>query len=73
LEVAHQLNDLRVRRHVQRRGRLVGDQQFGIAGQRDRDHHPRAELVGVAQLLVDDAANTADLVIAITRNLPPRP
>ena len=42
LQVAHQLDDLRLCRHVQRRGRLVGDQEFGIARECDRDHHPLA-------------------------------
>ena len=39
LQLADQIDDLRLRRDVQRGGRLVGDQQFGVAGQRDRDHH----------------------------------
>ena len=29
LEIAHQVEDLRLGRHVERRGRLVGDQQRG--------------------------------------------
>ena len=46
-----QLQDLRLHRDVERRGRLVGDQEVRLAKQRDRDHHPLAhaagELVGV--------------------------
>ena len=34
----HQLEDLRLDRDVERRGRLVGDDQLGIAGERDGDH-----------------------------------
>ena len=33
-----QLQDLRLNGGVERRGRLVGDQQVGISGQRHRDH-----------------------------------
>ena len=47
-----QLQDLRLHGGVERRGRLVGDQQVGLAQQRDRDHHALAhaarELVRVA-------------------------
>jgi hypothetical protein len=41
--VAHlgeQLEDLCLDRDVERRGRLVGDQDLGLAAQRHRDHHP---------------------------------
>ena len=41
-QVLHQLEDLRLDGHVQRRGRLVGDQELGVAGQTDGDHHPLA-------------------------------
>jgi hypothetical protein len=34
-----QFEDLALDGHVQRRGRLVGDQQLGLAGQRHGDHH----------------------------------
>ena len=39
---AHQLEDLRLDRHVERGRRLVGDQQLRLAGQRHRDHHALA-------------------------------
>ena len=39
LQLVDQLEDLALDGHVQRRGRLVGDQQLGLAGQRHRDHH----------------------------------
>ena len=51
LEIVEQREDLRLDRHVQSRCRLVGEQHFRLAGERDRDHHPLAqparELVGV--------------------------
>ena len=43
LELLHQLQDLRLDRHVERGGRLVGDQQRRIADQRHRDHRPLAQ------------------------------
>ena len=47
----HQLEDLRLDRHVERGRRLVGDDQLGIAGERDRDHdalaHAARELVRI--------------------------
>ena len=46
LQVAHQVEDLRLDGHVQRRGRLVGDQQLRIAGQRHGDHHALAHAAG---------------------------
>ena len=40
------LEDLRLHRDVQRGGRLVADQQVGIVGDRDRDHHALALTAG---------------------------
>ena len=42
LEVAHQVEDLRLDGDVERGGRLVGDQQLRVAGERDGDHHALA-------------------------------
>ena len=42
LEAGEQLQHLRLDRHVERRGRLVGDQQFRLAGDRHGDHHALA-------------------------------
>ena len=51
LQLAQQVQDLGLGRHVQGGGRLVGDQQFRVGRQRHRDHRPlaqaAAELVGV--------------------------
>ena len=38
-QVAHQIENLRLNRHIERRRRFVGDQQLGGAGQRHCDHH----------------------------------
>ena len=50
-QALHQVDDLRLDGDVERRRRLVGDQQARIAGERDGDHHALAhaagELVGV--------------------------
>ena len=42
LQLGQQVQDLRAQRHVQRRGRLVGQQQPGPARQRHRDHRALA-------------------------------
>ena len=42
LQVAQQVEDLRLHGDVERGGRLVGDQQVGLAGQRHGDHHALA-------------------------------
>ena len=51
LQLANQAEDLGLRRHVQRRGRLVADQQRGPKNERDGDHDalalPTRELVRV--------------------------
>ena len=57
LDLVEQAEDLGLDGHVERGGRLIGDQQARPAGQRHRDHHPLAhaarELVriGVGALL----------------------
>ena len=52
LQIAHELEYLRLDGHVERGGRLVGDEQGGAAHQRHRDHRalaqPSRELEGVA-------------------------
>eukprot|EP01022_Parablepharisma_sp_SALTPOND_P030360 TRINITY_DN760_c2_g5_i1.p1 TRINITY_DN760_c2_g5~~TRINITY_DN760_c2_g5_i1.p1 ORF type:complete len:1316 (-),score=509.04 TRINITY_DN760_c2_g5_i1:3474-7421(-) len=42
LQGADQLQDLRLDGHVQGRGRFIGNQQRGLAGQRHGDHHALA-------------------------------
>ena len=46
LMLQHQLENLRLNGHVQRGGRLVGDQQRRIAGQRHGDHHALPHAAG---------------------------
>ena len=46
LQVAHQLQDLRLDGAVERGGRLVGDQDLGIARHRHRDHDALAHAAG---------------------------
>ena len=41
-----EIEDLRLDRHVERGGRLVGDQELWFAGQRDRDRHALAHAAG---------------------------
>ena len=42
LQVLEQLEDLRLHGDVERRRRLVGDQEIGIVGERHGDHHALA-------------------------------
>ena len=52
LQLRQQLENLRLNRHIERGGRLVGDQQLGAACERHRDHRALAlaarELVRIA-------------------------
>ena len=55
------VEDLRLRRHVERRRRLVGDQQVGIVDQRHRDHHALAHAAGeLVRVVVDPALGARD-------------
>ena len=56
LERQQQVEDLRLDRHVERRRRLVGDEQLRPAGERHRDHHPLAH---AARKLVREGAHAA--------------
>ena len=42
LQLGQQVQDLRLHRHIQRRRRLIGNEQLRPIGQRHRDHHPLA-------------------------------
>ena len=54
LQLADQLEDLRLDRDVERRGRLVGDQELRRAGERHRDHHALAHAAGeLVRIIVD--------------------
>ena len=43
---AQQVEQLRLHRHVEGAGRLVGDEDVGVARQRDRDRHPLPQPTG---------------------------
>ena len=62
LQLAHEVEDLRLQRHVERGGRLVGDQQPRIAGQRHRDHHALAHAAGkLVRIFVDALFRRGDV------------
>ena len=57
LQVAQQLEDLRLDRHVERGRRLVGDQQLRVARERHRDHHALAHAAReLVRVVVERAA-----------------
>ena len=55
LQLAQQVEDLRLRRHVERRRRLVGDEQARIARERHRDHRPLAQAAAQLERVLVDA------------------
>ena len=57
LHLVHQLDDLRLDRHVERGRRLVGDQHGGIARERHRDHHALAHAAGELVRIVAQRAS----------------
>ena len=62
LHLAQQVEDLRLDRHVERGRRLVGDQQFGAAGQRHRDHHALAHAAReLVRVVVDPPLRRRDV------------
>jgi hypothetical protein len=63
--VGHQplehLEDLRLDRHVERRGRLVCDEQPRLAGERDRDQHPLPHSAGqLVRVVLEPARRVRD-------------
>ncbi len=60
-DVAHQVEDAGLDRHVERGRRLVGDQHLRVAGERHRDHHPLPHPAGeLVRVLVDAALGRGD-------------
>ena len=55
LQPLHQVEDLRLGRHVERGRRLVGDQELGVVDQRHRDHHALAHAARELVRVVVDA------------------
>ncbi len=45
-QIAHNVQNLRLHRHIQRRSRLIGDQKIRPAQGRHRNHHPLAHPTG---------------------------
>ncbi len=72
LQLQQQLDDLRLDGHVQRRGRLIGNQQLWLTGNRHGDHHalahPAGELVRVDVQTRGRIGNT-DLLQQVDRAL----
>ncbi len=65
LQVHDQFEDLRLDRHVQRRGRLIGDQHARIAGQCHGDHRPLAHAAGkLVRILPRPLLRLRDLHVA---------
>ncbi|MEI9889136.1 MAG: hypothetical protein WDN08_22050 [Rhizomicrobium sp.] len=61
LQVAHDLQDLRLHRDVERGGRLVGDQEVGTAHRRHRDHDALAHAAGeLVRILLHPALGLGD-------------
>ena len=62
LQLAQQIEDLRLDGDVERGGRLVGDQQLRPAGERHGDHHPLAQAAGQldADIAPDRRSGRAD-------------
>ena len=54
-QILHQLEDLRLDGDIERGGRLVGDDELGIAGEADRDHHPLAHAAGELMRILFEA------------------
>ena len=56
LQLAQQVEDLRLHRDIERGGRLVGDQQIRLAGERHRDHDALTHATGHLMRVFVEAA-----------------
>ena len=62
LQLLHQPQDLRLRRHVERGRRLVGDQDLRVVDERHRDHHALAHAAReLVRVVVDALVGARDL------------
>ena len=60
-EVLDELEDLSLNRHVERGGRLIGDQQVRLAQQRHGDHDALAHAAGeLVRILVEALGRAGD-------------
>ena len=63
------IENLRLQGDVERGGRLVGDQQIGIAGERHRDHDALAHSTGqLVRIVVDTPLRRGDVDAAEQRD-----
>ncbi|MNI56483.1 hypothetical protein D3C73_1114900 [compost metagenome] len=61
LQITHQIEDLCLDRYIERCGRLIGNQQLGIADHRHGDHHPLAHPAGeLVRVLLGNFFRTGD-------------
>ena len=62
LQLAHQIENLRLQGDIERGGRLVRDQEFWIASERHRDHHTLAHAAGkLVRVFVDALFGRGDV------------
>ncbi len=61
LDLPQQIEDPRLNRHVDGGGRLVGDEERGVAREGHRDHHPLLHAAGqFVRVLIEAALGIAD-------------
>ena len=74
LQLQDELQDLVLDGHVERRRRLVGEQQLRLARQRDRDHHALAHAAGeLVRIVVEPARGRRNADEVEELDGPPRP
>ena len=70
-QAVEQFEDLGLHRHVERGRRLVGDEYFGLRGERDGDHHPLAHAAAqLVRILVEPSRRVGNA--DFRRAAPPR-
>src|SRR6266480_3894906 len=70
-DALHEHDDLRLHRHVERRGRLVGDQQDRLRGERERDDHALAHAAGeLVRIVVETRLRSRDADFGEQRQCP---
>ena len=69
LQLAQQVEDLRLDRDVERRRRLVGDEQRRLAGERHRDQHALPHAAGQLMRIVVDARCGSGMLTASSSSI----